>query len=90
MMEQYGLGFKFTSGEYNAAKSPTYFVKSGYVNANLARFVNLGSGGYLWLGGNYNNYGYNLIVSPNNTTSTQWINHWVGEPIRCLVITPTS
>lgn len=90
MMEQYGLGFKFTSGEYNAAKSPTYFVKSGYVNANLAHFVNLGSVGYLWLGGNYNNYGYNLIVSPNNTTSTQGINHWVGEPIRCLVITPTS
>ena len=93
MLEKYGLQSSVASGNYNIAREPLYFVRSGYVDLNTGALRNFGINGYDWSriatvygAGTWNAKAYNLNFNASGVNPSNNNVRWNGFPVRCLVI----
>ena len=92
MLEKYGLQSSVASGNYNIAREPLYFVRSGGVDLNTGalRVFGIHADGWSHIATAYgagtwdakafylNFYASGVNPSNNNV-------RWFGFPVRCLV-----
>ena len=90
MLEKYGLQSSVASGNYNIAREPLYFVRSGAVNLERNSLRKSGDSGYFWSSVAF------TYVSPTFARSyhvyfdsglhpTGYGYRFIGVPVRCLV-----
>ena len=94
MLEKYGLQSSVASGNYNIAREPLYFVRSGYIHLSSANrlLVEMGSRGRNWVASafTYSNaawsvaYNFDFRASGVNPSGGP-NNRYFGFPVRCLV-----
>lgn len=90
---QYGDSGSLTSGNYNIAAAPLYFVRSGYVIPYSGALVNLGVYGVMWSGTRAST-GEGIMLEFSKTSLTAARSSYTtgggynsmatGEPIRCI------
>ena len=92
MLEKYGLQSSVASGNYNIAREPLYFARSGVVNLGHGSLRAFGVDGYGWSrsamayrSATWAN-AYNLGANASGVYPSSGPNgRWVGYPVRCLV-----
>ena len=92
MLEKYGLQSSVASGNYNIAREPLYFVRSGMVNLLNGHLVYFGNRGYGWSSitrvysslTTANAYGLDFYTSGIRPSYDQNY-RFRGLPVRCLV-----
>ncbi len=92
MLEKYGLQSSVASGNYNIAREPLYFVRSGNVALNDGALRLFGVSGYDW--------SRSSVAYSSATSATAYLlafnagtvypsygpyTRWLGLPVRCLV-----
>ncbi len=92
MLEKYGLQSSVASGNYNIAREPLYFVRSGWVNLNNSTLRSFGHNENVW---SRSAAAYSSATSANAyylafNAGTVYPsrgpdNRWYGFPVRCLV-----
>ena len=92
MLEKYGLQSSVASGNYNIAREPLYFVRSGHVDLNYGSLRVFGINGYDW---SRSSVAYSSATSANayyltfnaGTVYPSSGPHarYYGFPVRCLV-----
>ena len=92
MLEKYGLQSSVASGNYNIAREPLYFVRSGNVSLYLGALRGYGESGWGWsrsavaYGSATSATAYPLYFNPSVVNPSNGPNHrWNGVPVRCLV-----
>ena len=92
MLEKYGLQSSVASGNYNIAREPLYFVRSGDVNLNRGsvRSSGLDARGWSRTGVGYASAtsatAYHLNAKASDVYPSYGPrNRWTGFPVRCLV-----
>ena len=92
MLEKYGLQSSVASGNYNIAREPLYFVRSGAVYLNLGALRGYGESGWGWsrsavaYGSATSATAYHLYFNPSDVNPSGGPrNRWFGYPVRCLV-----
>ena len=92
MLEKYGLQSSVASGNYNIAREPLYFVRSGAVNLSFGALRAFGIAGYAWSrsavayrsatsANAYLLYFTPSVVHPSDGPDARYF----GLPVRCLV-----
>ena len=92
MLEKYGLQSSVASGNYNIAREPLYFVRSGDVHLTNGSLRLSGLIGYDWSRSAVAYSSATLAYSywfefntSESRPSTGPHNRWYGFPVRCLV-----
>ncbi len=92
MLEKYGLQSSVASGNYNIAREPLYFVRSGYVHLNDGSLRSFGRNGYDWSRsavsygvGTWADVYYLGIDLSTVDPSVGPRARYFGLPVRCLV-----
>ncbi len=93
MLEKYGLQSSVASGNYNIAREPLYFVRSGFVPLHIGSLRNFGINGYDWSRiataygtGTWDALAYDLAFNAGTVYPSGGPYHrWDGFPVRCLV-----
>ncbi len=92
MLEKYGLQSSVASGNYNIAREPLYFVRSGYVYLHPGAVRDFGLGGYSWSriatvygAGRWDAIAFNLHFHASGVNPSSSNVRWAGFPVRCLV-----
>ena len=75
-------------GQYNIAKAPLYFVRSGGVYINNGALVEMGQNAFGWSSHketSVEQYVYVLHFNPTDLTSAYGVEeHYYAFPLRCL------
>ena len=93
MLEKYGLQSSVASGNYNIAREPLYFVRSGLVGLDYGSLRHSGRIGYDWSrsavayssASSASSYWFEFTASESRP-STGPYDRYHGCPVRCLVI----
>ncbi len=93
MLEKYGLQSSVASGNYNIAREPLYFVRSGNVHLNNGSLRDSGRTGYDWSRsavaygvGTWAANAYYLAFDLSTVYPSYGPdNRYYGFPVRCLV-----
>ena len=92
MLEKYGLQSSVASGNYNIAREPLYFVRSGSVTLDYGALRGYGESGWGWsrsavaYGSAASANAYPLYFNPSVVNPSYGpYNRWRGFPVRCLV-----
>ena len=91
MLEKYGLQSSVASGNYNIAREPLYFVRSGFVRLDHGSVRSFGISGYGWsrIGVGYASAtsatAYSLLASASGVAPSDNYVRWYSFPVRCLV-----
>ena len=86
LLSKYGLASSVSAGSYNIARSPLYFVRSGYVRPYGPGLGNAGLSGYYWSSTPYSNgvSAYNLTFDTTGVSPSNYGNRYGGFSLRCL------
>ena len=82
LLNQYGLTSSDSSGNYNIAQSPLYFVRSGAVYSGSLKLA--GSFGYYWSSTTDSGGAYALFFGTGNVYPSDYGSHYFGLSVRCL------
>ena len=92
MLEKYGLQSSVASGNYNIAREPLYFVRSGWVDlgTGVLGYLGLHSGSWSRIATIYgtSTWGAKAYYLRFDVTAVNPSNNyvrWGGFPVRCLV-----
>ena len=92
MLEKYGLQSSVASGNYNIAREPLYFVRSGDVVLNTGALRDFGVNGYGWSrsatvygAGTWDAKAFYLYFGASGVNPSGNYVRWYGFPVRCLV-----
>ncbi len=92
MLEKYGLQSSVASGNYNIAREPLYFVRSGHVHLVYGALRCYGESGWGWsrsavaYGSAASANAYHLYFNPSVVLPSRGPdNRYHGFPVRCLV-----
>ncbi len=87
LLSKYGLTSSVSAGSYNIARSPLYFVRSGYVAPNDKYLYRTGIAGYYWSstpGPSNANYAYDLGFNASSVYPSNNYDRYFGFSLRCL------
>ena len=92
MLEKYGLQSSVASGNYNIAREPLYFARSGNINLNFGALRGYGESGWGWSRSAMayrsatSANAYLLVFNPSVVAPSYGpYLRWYGFPVRCLV-----
>ena len=92
MLEKYGLQSSVASGNYNIAREPLYFVRSGHVALYTGALRGFGLNGYGWSriatvygAGTWDAKAFALNFHASGVLPSDNNVRWLAFPVRCLV-----